>query len=404
VIVNNIYRRLKGNIDKVIFENVKLPRMDGDIKVNIEGRLVQNDADAKLYLISFFNQPVNEDDRTVKEVVNLEAQYQDRLVELQNDLQFTKENLQATVEELETSNEELQASNEELIASNEELQSTNEELQSVNEELYTVNSEYQSKIDELTQLNNDINNLLNNTEIGALYLDRKLCIRKFTQSFSKISNILDFDIGRPIYHIATSQFYKDFLKDIQLVQEKLQLVEKEIAHENGMFYLLRIVPYRTDYQAVDGILVTMVNITMLKNERVSLLRINNRLQSALEMGNMAWWEWDVKTGQVLMHEKKATMLGYSMDTFPKDVFEICKLIHPDDYDDTMKAMHDHLSGKTPVYDVAYRVKTKAGTYKWYYDRGGIAERDELGKPTKVVGLVIDISERKELEKKLDIQP
>jgi two-component system CheB/CheR fusion protein len=401
VIINNIYRRLKAENDKVLFENVRLQRDDSQMKINIEGRLVQHDEDAILYLISFFRQTLPQEDTTIKEVVNLEAQYQDRLIELQNDLQFTKENLQATVEELETSNEELQASNEELIASNEELQSTNEELQSVNEELYTVNSEYQSKIDELTQLNNDINNLLNNTEVGALYLDRKLCIRKFTPSFSKISNILDFDIGRPIYHIATTQFYREFLKDIQFVQEKLQLIEKEIAHENGMLYLLRIVPYRTDYQAVDGILVTMVNITMLKTERNNLLRANARLQSALDMGNMAWWEWDIKSGQVLMHEKKATMLGYTLEEFPKNVYEICKLIHADDYNKTMNEMENHLKGISPLYDVIYRIRTKKGDYKWYYDKGGVTERDDQGKPLKVVGLVIDISTRKELEIELD---
>lgn len=400
VIISNIYRRLKRNKAKVTFENVKLHRGDSFTKVNIEGRMLQSEEDGTLYLISFFHQEIPEGEMPEKEVVNLEAQYQDRLVELQNDLQFTKENLQATVEELETSNEELQASNEELIASNEELQSTNEELQSVNEELYTVNSEYQSKIDELTQLNNDISNLLNNTEIGALYLDRKLCIRKFTPSFSKISNIMEFDIGRPIHHISTSQFYKDFLKDIQHVQETLQFVEKEIAHENGMLYFLRIVPYRTDYQAVDGILVTMVNITMLQTERNNLIRSNQRLQGALELGNMAWWEWDLKTGQVLMHEKKATMLGYSQEEFPRDVYEICRLIHPDDYEEAMQAMRDHLTGKLPMYDVAYRIRTKSGDYKWYYDKGGISERDEFGKPLKVIGMVIDISKRKEMERQL----
>jgi len=399
-IISNIFRKLKGAKEKITFENVHFKKGDVPIIVNIEGRMVSRDEDAIMYLISFVEVKPMNPDTDVKKLVNLEEQYQDRLVELQNDLQFTKENLQATVEELETSNEELQSSNEELVSSNEELQSTNEELQSVNEELYTVNSEYQSKIEELTTVNNDINNLLNNTEVGALYLDRKLCIRKFTPSFSKISNILEFDIGRPIFHIATSQLYKDFLTDIALVQENLQVVEREILHENGSLYFLRIVPYRTDYQAVDGILVTMVNISKIQQERNNLLLTTNRLQSALEMGNMAWWEWDIPTGKVSMHEKKATMIGYTPDEFPKDVFEICKLIHPDDYEATMQCMMDHLRGKTPNYDVIYRIRTKTGSYKWYYDKGGIASRDASGKPLKLVGLVIDISQLKEMEDKL----
>jgi len=167
------------------------------------------------------------------------------MTELQNELQFTKENLQATVEELETSNEELQASNEELIAGNEELQSTNEELQSVNEELYTVNSEYQSKIDELTQLNNDVNNLLNNTEIAALYLDRKMCIRKFTPGFAKVSKVIDNDIGRPITELATAFVYEEFMEDVQKVQETLQPVEKEVSTEDGILLITGLATVQT---------------------------------------------------------------------------------------------------------------------------------------------------------------
>lgn len=397
LVINNIIRRLKSSTEIVLFENVKMKREGYNVKLNLEGRLLKMDDDNPLFLISFIhtdNQFVNDE---VPEVVNLETQYHDRLLELQNELQYTKENLQATVEELETSNEELQASNEELIASNEELQSTNEELQSVNEELYTVNSEYQSKIEELTQLSNDIVNLLNNTEVGALYLDRKLCIRKFTPSFSRVSNILNLDIGRPIHHISIAHVYPEFMSDILLVQEKLQPIEREVLINDSELFMLRIVPYRTDYQAVDGILVTLVNITFIQKERLTALKANKRLQAALEMGNMAWWEWDIPSGKVKMHEKKATMLGYTVDEFPADVYEICNLIHPDDYETAMQAMRDHLSGKKSVYDVIYRIRTKSGHYKWYFDKGGVAERDENGKPTKVVGLVIDISDRKELE-------
>lgn len=397
IIINNIFRRLRSEKEKVSFENVKLQHNGKTIKVNIEGYLVQHDEHQSLYLITFHKQS-NEDSPAEQIVaINLESQYQDRLVELQNELQFTKENLQATVEELETSNEELQASNEELIASNEELQSTNEELQSVNEELYTVNSEYQNKIEELTQLNTDIHNLLQNTEVGALYLDRKLCIRKFTNSFSRLSNIIDYDIGRPIFHIAGAHLYPDFLKDVQQVQESLQVMEKEIKHEKGELLLVRIAPYRTDFQAVDGILITVVNISILKNERQKLATANQRLQTALEMGNMAWWEWDIPTGEVTMHEKKATMLGYSMQEFPTNVYEICKLIHPDDYESTMEHMRDHLQGKSPVYDVVYRIKAKNNAYKYYYDRGGIVERDIQGKPLKLIGLVVDVTKIQQLE-------
>ncbi len=400
-IISNIFRRLKGQKDKVTFEGVRLTNNNETIKFNVEGRLIQKDDDNTLYLVSFLEIESGSREKEIKEIINIEAQFQDQLTELQHELQYTKENLQATVEELETSNEELQASNEELIASNEELQSTNEELQSVNEELYTVNSEYQNKIEELTQLNNDVNNLLNNTEVAALYLDKKLCIRKFTSSFSKISNILDLDIGRPITQLATAFVYADFIKDIEVVQESLKPIEKEISYPNELLFLLRIVPYRTDYRAVDGILVTMVNISTLRQEREKLVVANNRLHQSLEMGNMAWWEWDIPSGFVNMHERKATMLGYTFEEFPKQIFEICRLIHTEDYDRVMQAMRDHLTGKLPVYDTVYRIKAKDGHYKWYYDKGGIVERDKAGKPVKLIGLVIDVSEMKELQEKLN---
>lgn len=400
VIINNIFRRLKKEKDKVVFENVRFNKNDSVLKVNIEGILVHKDDQQSLYLISFKDVQTSNNKSANNGIINLETQYNDRLTELQNELQVAKENLQATVEELETSNEELQASNEELIASNEELQSTNEELQSVNEELYTVNSEYQSKIEELTQLNSDINNLLHNTEIAALYLDRKLCIRKFTNSFSRLANILDYDIGRPIFHIAASSLYPDFITDIKSVQESLQPIEKEIQHDSGELYLCRVIPYRTDYHAVDGILITMVNISLLKKERGNYDLANKRLQAALEMGNMAWWEWDLPSGEVSMHEKKATMLGYTVKEFPTNVYKICELIHPDDYEATMAAMRNYLEGKSSIYDVVYRIKSKAGDFRFYYDRGGIVERDKSGNPLKMIGLVIDVTKIETLKKQI----
>lgn len=399
VIVNNIIRRLQKKQQHVVFENIKLEKSDQTVLIDLEGRKLLGEDGDNLYLLSFSPAKNKDEKRADKEVIKIESQYQSQLSELQNELQFTKENLQATVEELETSNEELQASNEELIASNEELQSTNEELQSVNEELYTVNSEYQNKIEELTQLNNDINNLLNNTEVAALYLDRKLCIRKFTPSYARLSNLLELDIGRPVHHIATAMVYSGFQEDINLVQENLQVIEKEVVAGKDELFLLRIAPYRTDYHAVDGILITLINIEQLRLERDKLLEASQRLKTALEIGNMAWWEWDVITGNVKMHEKKATMLGYTVEEFPVNVYEICKLIHPEDYDKAMEAMRKHLSGETAVYDVSYRVKTKTGNYKWYHDKGGIVNRDQRGKPSRVIGIVMDVTDLKELENK-----
>lgn len=150
--------------------------------------------------------------------------------------------IQAAIEELETSNEELQASNEELVASNEELQSTNEELQSVNEELYTVNSEHVRKLEEITELNADYDNLLSNTQIGTLFLDKNMVIRKISKLASEITNILQTDVGRPLHHLSLSTLYPEFTRDVDSVNVTKQRIERELPF-NGKFYFMRIVPY-----------------------------------------------------------------------------------------------------------------------------------------------------------------
>lgn len=210
-------------------------------------------------------------------------QMNERIKELETDLQYSKENLQATIEELETSNEELQSTNEELIASNEELQSTNEELQSVNEELYTVNSEYQSKIEELTELNNDVTNLLKNTNIGVLFLDSRLRIRKFTPGITSIINIMDMDIGRPIYHISHKTGNSKFFDEVEGVLNDLIPKEMEVIDDNNNYFLLKILPYRTPENAVEGLVLTLININKLKREQELLVRVleNNPIANVI---------------------------------------------------------------------------------------------------------------------------
>lgn len=192
---------------------------------------------------------------------NLGEEAQQRMTDLEHELQFARENLQATIEELETSNEELQATNEELLSSNEELQSTNEELQSTNEELYTVNAEYQNKIIELTELNNDVDNLLTNSRIGTLLLDENLEIRKFSPEISNIFHIMEKDIGRPVSHIAHRLINIEPTNKIKEVQQTNQMIEQEVEASSGRHYLARIIPYAIGPNAYSGIVATFIDIT-----------------------------------------------------------------------------------------------------------------------------------------------
>jgi len=193
----------------------------------------------------------------------------DRIEALESDLRYTQENLQATVEELETANEELQAANEELVASNEELQSTNEELHSVNEELYTVNAEYQKKIDELTELSSDLENLMECTDVATVFLDQELRIRKFTPQIVPIFKLLSQDVGRCIDNFAHHLNRPHLIPEITRVLETGVRLEEEIQTNQGRWLHLRVLPYRSA-KVVKGVVLTLIDIDMLKRVQQSL--------------------------------------------------------------------------------------------------------------------------------------
>ena len=270
--INNLLRRLKNDRKTVRIDNIQYGR-DEKKTLNIQGSLIEMHEEDYL-LISFYFADIEKNIKPV--TINMSQESQERVKQLELELQLAREGLQATIEELETSNEELQSSNEELVASNEELQSTNEELQSVNEELYTVNNEYQQKIEQLTMITNDLNNLLKNTEIGALYLDSRLCIRRITPVITRVMNIIDNDIGRPIHHLSVSGVYKDLFHDVEHVLENLNTVEREIVDDKGNTYIAKIRPFRTTNYAIDGIILTLVDITQLKQSQNESAAFQNR--------------------------------------------------------------------------------------------------------------------------------
>ena len=391
IYINNIVRRLKKDKKDIIFEKIiGLKKLKGN-SLTIEGKII-NLENQEYYLMSFKSESKDNLKNIIKKEVKEKEETEEKIQYLENELKTSRETLQATVEELETSNEELQSSNEELIASNEELQSTNEELQSVNEELFTVNSEYQIKIDELVSLNNDLDNLIKNTQIGALYIDRKLQIRRITPVVSKITNIMSTDIGRPISHISASNYYPDLIEDINKVVEDLKGIEKEIKDDKGNYWLTRIRPFRTEYNSIEGVIVTFVDINNYKDEVEKADKYNRRIIQILKSGRISWWEWNIKTNTIIYDDMKAEMLGYEAEEFPNDVYEVCDLIHPEDYDDTMATMRNHLQGKTEEWKAVYRIRKKDGSYGKFFDRGKISQRDKKGNPIYAVGVVINISD------------
>lgn len=236
-----------------------------------------------------------EDERPVQEEATEEvfranlAQAQagnEALIEqLEREVHSLRERLQTTTEEYESSNEEMKAANEELQSINEEyrsateeLETSKEELQSINEELQTVNNELKNKLEEISRANSDLENLMAATEIATLFLDRDLLIQRFTPGMQALFNLIDADRGRPISHLTHKLAYEKVVEDAKHVLRKLVPVEREVPGENGQWFLLRMRPYRTIDDRIDGVVVTFVEITQLKQAEKAQLELNETLE------------------------------------------------------------------------------------------------------------------------------
>jgi two-component system CheB/CheR fusion protein len=230
-------------------------------------------------LVSFEDVPISAPETTEEAAPSSSGAQEKRIQALQHELQSTREYLQTTIEELQSSNEEVQSSNEELQSSNEELQSTNEELetskeelQSVNEELVTVNTELRNKIEQLTHANNDLKNLLVSMEVGTIFLDKQLHIRRFTPAAQQVINVRDHDVGRPLNHLTATVVGVDLVEVAQGVLADLQTQEQEIQNQEGAWFLLRARPYRTLENVVAGVVLTFADITQQKQTQADIYR------------------------------------------------------------------------------------------------------------------------------------
>jgi two-component system, chemotaxis family, CheB/CheR fusion protein len=275
-----------------VSEGLQIKRDDGLLTVDIQVRpLMKPEAMQGLIMVTFeTKKPPEKRDKKKKVPEGLEEGKVDgRVTSLEQELQSTKQYLQTTVEELEASNEELKSTNEELQSTNEELQSSNEELetskeelQSTNEELGTVNAELQGKIDELSRANDDLNNLFASTEVGTIFLDTELRIKSFTPSASKIFNLIKTDIGRSISDLSPKITYEDIHKDAQQVLKTLSQKETEIQTAEGEWFSMRLLPYRTVENVIDGVVITFVDINKIKKAESEQGRLVEDLKKANE--------------------------------------------------------------------------------------------------------------------------
>lgn len=199
-----------------------------------------------------------------------EASYAVALRQYRSEVQSLREEARASCEELQSSNEELQSTNEELQSANEELTTSKEEMQSMNEELQTINAELQRKLDDLALAQSDLQNTLNSIEIAVLFLDQKLNVRRYTERAAKIINLRETDIGRPLSDLTTTLQYPLLHEDAHETLRTLAFSEKMVPASDGRWFTVRIMPYRRLDNVIDGVVITLVDITATKELEAAL--------------------------------------------------------------------------------------------------------------------------------------
>lgn len=326
------------------------------------------------------------------------AELEEELARVREEVQTTREEMQTSQEELKSTNEELQSTNEELQSTNEELTTSKEEMQSLNEELQTVNHELQAKVDELSRSNNDMKNLLNSTDIATLFLDGDLNVRRFTTPTARIIKLIPSDVGRPVTDIASEIEYPDLADDARDVLRTLVFKEKQAAARDGRWFAVRIMPYRTLENVIDGVVITFTDISANRTlENTLRVQADQLRQMTESLPNLvgSWRpdgacdylsrQWIDYTGIA-----EAEQLGYGW----------LEQIHAADRERFREDWRAAMKAKSG-FDAEVRIRSAAGTYRWFKSRAvpirGAADGVGI---VKWYGTCTDIDDLKRAEESL----
>lgn len=320
-----------------------------------------------------------------------------RVADLERELRGGRQQLQTVIEEYETSREEMKAANEEMQSTNEELRSTmeeletsKEELQSINEELQTVNQENRHKVEELSQLSSDLQNLLTSTDIATLFLDRDLRILRFTPRLSDIFNVRVTDRGRPISDLTHRLGYQNLREDALLVLDRLAPLEREIADDQNHWYLTRILPYRSVEDRIEGVVVTFTDISQRKWAEDAMRESEGNLRGVANVvpdllwysevdGSTPWYNdrWLAYTGQGFDH---ASGWGWT------------DVIHPDDRELSSRRYREAVEKAQPLQH-EHRIRQHTGEYRWFLIRTE-PRLNSSGRVTRMYGSAADIHDQR----------
>ncbi len=311
--------------------NVKVGADGGNRYVDVTvQRIEQPGSITGMVMVVFTDVPARTDHATLNPVKGKRSST-GRMKDMEIELQRSHENMQSTHEEMQTVQEELKSTNEELQSTNEELQSTNEELttskeemQSLNEELQTVNVELQRKLSDFVRANDDMKNLLNSTEISTLFLDRELNIRRYTDFVTRIIKLRITDIGRPFTDLVSDLQYPEIGSHVEQVIKTLVSVETAIPTTDGRWFNVRIMPYRTLDDHIDGLVITFVDITLAKIAEKAMSISETRYRRIFESAKDGILILDAETGKIMdVNPFLIKLLGYSKEQFlEKAIWEI----------------------------------------------------------------------------------
>ena len=389
--------RAKKDKKPVLYTGIKIEREE-EVNVNLRVSSQGENSILEDYLIVVLEieTPAVVETAAMRFDLGEEAAHQ--ITELEYELQQTRENLQVTIEELKTTNEEQQATNEELLASNEELQSINEELQSVNEELYTVNAEHQSKIQELTQLNNDIDNLLRSTDIGVIFLDRELNIRKFTPAATRAINIKPNDVGRPLRDITNNLESQDLNAIFQEALFSQEPLEQEVTiAETQEQLLMRVNLYLRENGDNDGVVVTFIKIDELKKIQQELSQTNSLLENLYVTSPAGLSLHDSDFKYLRVNQALANINGFFIE---EHLGKTIREIVPDLADTVEPILRQVIETNQPVCNVEIHRSTSAVTDFKRYWNASYYPVDLLNGKRGVGSVIVDISDRTQAEESL----
>lgn len=397
--VSTAVRKAKLQTAEVHYKGVRVVREDSMSKVNLVVKPFTFDGPDwhQCYAVIFLPQDTPSEKATDLPIEYHQDGDSERLLEVEQELKDTRESLQAAIEELETTNEELQATNE-------ELQSTNEELQSMNEELHTVNSEHQQKIGDLAELNADMDNLMQSTEIGTIFLDQDMRIRKFTPVIQQQFNLRSIDIGRPLAHftnIFSSSDNDRLLEDAMSVLHSGETRNVEISSGSNETELVKLVPFRARSGDVDGVVMSFVDVTELKEVQQEYAYQNTMFQQVLEGAMAGYWEYQSATNSFQMSASFKAMLGYADDQIPNTMEGFRNIVARDDLamvEETFMKL-----GTVPgdgLFELEARFRHKTGETVWVWCRGKIVEREDE-QPIRTIGCFVDITAHKLVQVELE---